>query len=171
MARAVIAVGSLASLAFGAGLTLGQQDKPLAEVAKEDKERRSRQSAPAKVYTNDDLTHDRPDAAVSAPGGALASPQPSPAPGASASPPAKGRGQLEQEWRVRFANARRRVSDEEARCWREVVEPVLTDGGFYVPMRVKKFFESEELRLSRSALADLEEELRRSGNPPGWGRE
>jgi len=48
---------------------------------------------------------------------------------------------------------------------------VLSPGGLYVPMRVRKLVETEELREARRALESLEDELRRAGQPAGWGRE
>jgi hypothetical protein len=38
-------------------------------------------------------------------------------------------------------------------------------------MKVKEFVESAEFRRAKAALADLEEEFRRTGLPPGWARE
>jgi hypothetical protein len=38
-------------------------------------------------------------------------------------------------------------------------------------MKVKEQIETEELKRSRQALADLEEEFRRTGLPPGWARD
>ena len=38
-------------------------------------------------------------------------------------------------------------------------------------MKVKEQVETEELKQARKALADLTEEFRRTGLPPGWARE
>jgi hypothetical protein len=38
-------------------------------------------------------------------------------------------------------------------------------------MKVKEFVETGEFRQAKRDLADLEEEFRRTGLPPGWGRE
>ena len=43
--------------------------------------------------------------------------------------------------------------------------------GIPVQMRVKEQVETEELKQARKALADLTEEFRRTGFPPGWARE
>jgi hypothetical protein len=40
-----------------------------------------------------------------------------------------------------------------------------------VQQKVRVKVETPELREARQALDDLEEELRRSGGLPGWGRE
>jgi hypothetical protein len=42
--------------------------------------------------------------------------------------------------------------------------------GIPVQQEVRRFEETEELRQARAALPALEEELRRAGLPPGWGR-
>ncbi len=76
----------------------------------------------------------------------------------------------EAEWRVRFANAREEVALAEAACWHEVVRTQFYQG-IPVQMRVKEFVESEELRQAKRALSDLEEQLRKTGLPPGWARE
>ena len=77
---------------------------------------------------------------------------------------------LEAEWRVRFANAREQIALAEAACWQEVVRTQFYQG-LPVQMKVKEFVESEELRRAKKALADLEEQFRRTGLPPGWARE
>jgi len=77
---------------------------------------------------------------------------------------------LEAEWRVRFANAREQVAVAEAACWQEVVRTQFYQG-LPVQMKVKEFVETEEFRRAKKALADLEEEFRRTGLPPGWARE
>ncbi len=75
----------------------------------------------------------------------------------------------EAEWRVRFANAREQVATAEAACWQEVVRTEFYQG-IPVQMKVKEFVESDEYRQAKKALADLQEEFRRTGLPPGWAR-
>ena len=79
------------------------------------------------------------------------------------------RKKQEAEWRVRFANAREKVSVAEANGWYDTVETVFVSGS-PVQQRVRKFEETDELRQARKDLADLEEEFRRTGLPPGWTR-
>jgi hypothetical protein len=80
------------------------------------------------------------------------------------------RKRQESEWRLRFANARERVAVAEEASWHDVVETVFVSG-IPVQQRVRKFEETEALRGARKALADLEEEYRRTGLPPGWVRD
>ena len=96
---------------------------------------------------------------------------PSPAASASASPPPEGdRARLEREWRARFAEARARIREADARAYEERVETVYVNG-IPVQQKVRVKVETPELIAARKALDDLEEELRRSGGLPGWGRE
>ncbi|HYN00920.1 MAG TPA: hypothetical protein VE359_00610 [Vicinamibacteria bacterium] len=172
----------------------------LGDTAARERQKRAEKpsSAPAKVFTDQDLP--APAAPEAVPN---ASGQPKPAvPGSSGQPtpviprdsgvpgpeesaaPADAsaaevdplekerqeRKLLEAEWRVRFANAREQLAIAEANSWREVVRTQFYQG-IPVQMRVKEQVETEELEQARKALADLTEEFRRTGFPPGWSRE
>jgi hypothetical protein len=147
----------------------------MAEAARKERERRAKQAAagaPAKVYTDADLPAPDPSAP--------AKPGPSPSPASAAPAPddrdaadqaeASERKRLQAEWRVRFADGRRHIAEAEARCWHKVVRTVFV-AGIPVQQWVNEFEESEELRQSKRELADLEEEYRRTGLPPGWVRD
>jgi hypothetical protein len=71
---------------------------------------------------------------------------------------------------VTTGDAERAAGEPEAACWREVVRTEFYQG-IPVQIKVKEFVESEEFRQDRQALADLEEQFRRTGLPPGWARE
>lgn len=89
----------------------------------------------------------------------------------SASPtPESDRARLEREWRARFAQARARVAEADARAYEDRIEVVFVSG-IPVQQKVRVKVDTPELREARKALEDLEEELRRSGGLPGWGRE
>lgn len=142
----------------------------LGEAARRERERRAKDAKPAApAYGDAELEARRGSGPPSA--------TPSPSPSPSASPPPKPsedeavvRKMQESEWRVRFADARRRVALAEEASWRDVVETVFVSG-IPVQQRVRKFEETEALRRARQALADLEEEYRRTGLPPGWARD
>jgi hypothetical protein len=152
-------------------------DESLGAAADKERDRRAKVARPpARSYGDADL-RGRGQPATTAP-----SPSPSPSPGARAGatpapPPEEAeaedesvvRKRQEMEWRLRFAQARERVAREEAASWRSVVETVYVSG---IPVQqwVRKFEETEELREARQAFADLEEEFRRTGLPPGWAR-
>lgn len=162
----------------------------LGAAAAREKQKRQQQTAPApaRVFTDADLSRAKPPRDEAAAGGGAEEPgaaagEPT-APGdAKAGPAGAGdpvldalekereeRKLQEAEWRVRFANAREQLALAEAACWREVVRTEFYQG-VPVQMKVREFVESEEFRAARRALADLEEQFRRTGLPPGWARE
>ena len=176
-------------LAQGLGDTAARESQKRAEKPK---------SAPAKVYTDQDLPQPAAPAApkdviprdpgVPGPEESAAPADPSspgsggaprgdkaPAqdPAAEADPLEKERQErklAEAEWRVRFANAREQLAIAEANSWREVVRTEFYQG-IPVQMKVKEQVQTEELKQARQALADLNEEFRHTGLPPGWARE
>lgn len=164
----------LAALVVGASVALPQisAGQSLAELAERERERRAKRAkSAAPAYGDADLAARRGENA--------AAPSPSPtaspasAPEVPAAPPAEDeealRKQQAAEWRTRFAEARERVSRAEAGAWRNVIDVVWV-AGIPVQQEVRKFEETEELRQAKQALADLEEEYRRTGLPPGWVR-
>lgn len=137
----------------------------LGDLARKERERRKAAGAATKAYGDQDL------AARSKPGETPPRPSASPTPSADLAPAydrLKDKA-LELQWRERFANARARVAEAEARAWVTRIETVFVSG-IPVQQQVRVFEETEELRQARNALPDLEEELRRAGLPPGWGR-
>jgi hypothetical protein len=164
----------------------------LGDAAAREKQKREQQAkpAPAKVFTDGDLAKAKASETgddAAAPEGEPVIPrdpgQPGPEGSATPADPAKPteptdplekerqeRKLLEAEWRVRFANAREQVAVAEAACWQEVVRTQFYQG-IPVQMKVKEFVETEEFRRAKKALADLEEQFRRTGLPPGWARE
>jgi hypothetical protein len=168
------AAGTAVALAALLGLSAPSPAQSLADAARKEKERRSKQEKePARTFGDDDLAAHRGGAPAPS-----ASPSPSPSPSASPNAAAAPRGEdeaavrkrQEAEWRVRFANARERVANAEANGWYDTVETVFVSG-IPVQQHVRKFQETDELRRARQAMADLEEEFRRTGLPPGWARE
>ena len=161
-------------------------------AARERQKREEKKTAvPAKVYTDQDLAtpviprdSGQPGPAGSAVPADPSSPDPNGAPGddtalaggldpVPADPLEKERQErklAEAEWRVRFANAREQLAIAEANSWHEVVRTEFYQG-IPVQMKVKEQVETGELKQARQALADLEEQFRRTGLPPGWARE
>jgi hypothetical protein len=159
----------VAALALGATLVSASPEDSLAELARRAREKRP--PAGSKVYTDADLRSARPGAPDEP------SPRPTDTPpgdqGVDASDLDRERGQrqeLERTWRERFDAARGKIQEAEPRAWRTVIRAVTGPGGVIVPMEVREYEETDELRQARRALADLEEELRRAGLPAGWGR-
>ena len=158
----------------------------LGDAAAKEQKKRERQAKPPKAFTDADLPSRVAPSESGDEGGSKPSTQssqtapPESADDASAvadplekDPLEKERQErklLEAEWRVRFANAREHLAVAEAACWQEVVRTQFYQG-IPVQMKVKEFVETEEFRRAKKALADLEEEFRRTGLPPGWARE
>ena len=158
---------------FGLLLSLGgfahAHAQSLAEIARRTQEQKKRTpGSPAPAYTEEDLTS-RPrkgkgsvsELPVTGPPAAAVAASPAPEP---------DRAGLEREWRIRFADARARIANADARAYEDRIEVVFVSG-IPVQQRVRVKVETPELREARKALDDLEEELRRSGGLPGWGRE
>jgi hypothetical protein len=156
---------------LGLLLSLGglAQAQSLGEIARRAQEKKKpTPGSPAPTYTEDDLKSQRrkskgsvselPVTGASTPA-ATASPAPEP-----------DRVRLEREWRARFAQARARIAEADARAYEDRIEVVFVNG-IPVQQKVRVKVDTPELREARKALDDLEEELRRSGGLPGWGRE
>jgi len=171
----------------------------LGDTAARERQKRQEQkpAAPAKVFTDQDLPAPAgpadaspvpTDKAVSSPGapsgrdvssrgapvesgdeGSAVS-ESSPEPVDPLEKERQERKLLEAEWRVRFANAREQLAIAEANSWQEVVRTQFYQG-IPVQMKVKEQVETQELKQARKALADLTEEFRHTGLPPGWARE
>ena len=144
--------------------------------ARQKRKEQPSESAPAKVFTDADLDKSKPNGAstgTKAAAGDAAKPDDSKAAGgdptADLDREREERKLQEAEWRVRFANAREQLAQAEAACWQEVVRTEYYQG-VPVQMKVKEFVESNEYRQAKQALADLEEQFRRTGLPPGWAR-
>jgi hypothetical protein len=140
----------------------------LGEIARRAQEKKKQTpGSPARTYTEDDLKsrQRKPNGSVSelpvtgSPIAATANPTPEP-----------DRVRLEREWRARFAQARARIAEADARAYEDRIEVVFVSG-IPVQQKVRVKVDTPELRESKKVLDDLEEELRRSGGLPGWGRE
>jgi hypothetical protein len=171
-----------------AGLAQGLGDAAARERQKREQQPRDAQGkdVPKRVFTNDDL----PTGGEAASPADAADPKAAAAGRESAADAAKNEGdaaakagpddpiererkerqRLEADWRVRFANARERLAVAEENSWQEVVRTEFYQG-VPVQMKVKEKVETPELVAARQAMADLEEEFRRTGLPPGWARE
>jgi hypothetical protein len=154
----------------------------LGDAAGRERERREKKpAAPAKVFTNEDLSEGEDEGSETDADAVDAEEEGEGPPGlvkVGAADPLREqldrereeRERAEREWRARFKEARARVREAEARCWQEVVRTEFHQG-IPVQMKVQEFVESEEFRQAKRDLADLEEEFRRAGFPPGWARD
>ena len=169
----------------GMGMSTPLRAQSLAEVAKKEEERRKHVTAPAKVYTNKDLT--------AVPGGT-----PAPPPAASAQPPAgasaaaeapakqdKGPVKDQAYWSGRRKALQDKLDRDESfllalqtRINSLAADFVNRDDPAQRAVierdRLKAIADlgrlRQEIAAGKTALSDLEEEARRAGVPPGWLR-
>jgi hypothetical protein len=144
----------------------------LGDTAARERQKRAEKppAAPAKVFTDQDLPQSA-EPVTAKDSGQDGAPRGDTA--AEADPLEKERQErklLEAEWRVRFANAREQLAIAETHSWQEVVRTQFYNG-IPVQMKVKEQIETQELEQARKALANLTEEFRHTGLPPGWARE
>ncbi len=159
----------------------------LGDAASREKQKRSRETRPAgKTFTDEDLAKEKQKAAAEGaeddtakaadtaktqgPARPAAGEEKDDAPSDPVERERRERSLLQAEWRMRFANAREQLRLAEAASWREVIRTELHNG-VYVPMKIREQVETPELKRARQALADLEEQFRRTGLPAGWARE
>ncbi|MGE0460971.1 MAG: hypothetical protein AB7Q16_06345 [Vicinamibacterales bacterium] len=166
----------------------------LAEVAKAEQSRRKTQQQPAKVYTNDDLKPDfsqpaPPPAATegaAAQGSTAAAEKPGGDTGAPAAPGAPATPQRDQAyWSGRITDARSQLERSRtfATALQNRIDALMTDfinrdnpveRAGIEQERIKALAELDRVRkdieAQTKAIADIEDEARRAGVPPGWLR-
>ena len=180
-----LAAAAVAWVCLGATLpAMAQEKKPasLAEIARKEAERRKAVKAPSQVFTDKDVR--------------ALTPRPSPAPPSAepaAAPPPAGEqksekpGEIRNEawWRERATAAREAIRRNEmfAEALQSRINALAADFANrddpFQRLRIgedrqKAMVELERVRadiaLSTKQLADIEEEGRRAGIPPGWIR-
>jgi hypothetical protein len=181
-------------VALSAPPAAAAQQQSLADVARKEEARRKKVKAPGKVYTNKDVkaanglpSSPAAETAAPAPGGAQATAPAAPA-GQQAEAPAdesEQRADDEQRWRQRMTDARGAL--ERSRMFAEALQSRINaltrdfyarddpaQRGVVEADRQKAIAElgrvESEIQQQIKAIADLEEEARRAGVPPGWLR-
>lgn len=159
----------------------------LADVARKEEARRKQVKQSSRVITNKDL---RPTDRVSPPPVAPPAGAASPAPeaGAPADPPADEAAQREQDeqaWRQKMADAR--IALERSQMYSDALQSKINalwadftardDPAQRAQLELERkraLAEQErvkgEIEKQKKAIADLEEEARKAGVPPGWIR-
>ncbi len=175
--------GTLLLLCLTSAALAAQQTSTLGDVARKEEERRKKVSTPAKVYTNKDL----PKSAVSppsttAPGAPVAGKKP-----AETQKPEESKDEEKGEawWRQRITAARTELQRNEmaAEAFQSRVNALTTDFAArddpYQRAQIsidrqKTLNELERVKAEiirlKQAVADIEEEARVAGVPPGWLR-
>lgn len=182
---------------FELSLTTILHSQSLVELARKERARKTAEGT-AKVYTNEDIPSATPSPAAPAPTQAQTPQAQRPAPAttpagtaekAEAKPaqaPEKAAADLEKEYREKFAQLRDKLAFEEQKLDVMQREQNLMMTQFYSDPNValreqnsraeinKRTQDIEEqkqaVEKAKQAIADLEDELRRKGLPPGWAR-
>ncbi|MCC7031657.1 MAG: hypothetical protein IT179_02365 [Acidobacteria bacterium] len=164
----------------------------LADVARAEQSRRKTQQQPAKVYTNDDLKPDFSQPAAPAAGSTAATGttattgKPAAEGAASAAPAAPATPQRDQAyWFGRITEARSQLERSRtfATALQNRIDALMTDfinrdnpveRSGIEQERIKALAELDRVRkdieAQTKAIADIEDEARRAGVPPGWLR-
>jgi hypothetical protein len=192
--RSVAAIAGFA-LALSYTAALWAQTSPLGEVAKKEQERRKALPPASKVYTNKDLPNSTPPPAPATPQSGAAPAEPSsaiPAEGQDPSRPAAG-GDADQKsgksdeamWRKRINDVREEVRRNEMFASalqtriNSLTNDVLSRSDYAQKAKLagdRKEAQAELARVKQEVgrgkkqIADIEEEARKAGVPPGWLR-
>lgn len=183
----------LLALAVLALVTADVAAQSLADVARAEAERRKKIAAPGKLYTNEDLRPDpfgggrpaEPAVAANAADATPAALAPSALAPAEAAAPAADPRRDEAYWRTRITEARQQL--ERSRLFADALQSrinaLTTDfvnrddpaqRDVIAADRARALAELErvkrEIEEQTKAIADIEEEARRAGVPPGWLR-
>jgi hypothetical protein len=160
------------------------QNPPLAEVARKEQARRKGTKTPAKVYTNKDLPKGGAPQPPLAPAAPASSTTPVPTDPAAA-PATPGEQKDESWWRARITQAREELRRNEMflAALQSRINGLSTD---FVnrddPYQRAKIGEDRQKALAemdrvkadvekqKKQIADIEEEARTAGVPPGWLR-
>lgn len=177
------AVGAVALIAALPG-PVAAQAPALGEVARKEAERRKATPAPKKAYTNADLPESARVAPVPAPAPAASTPVTEATPQAADAKP-QGEERDEAWWRARMAQLREELRRNEVflEALQSRINSLSADflnrddpyqrakvGEDRAKAAAEMARVTEEVAKGRQAIADLEEEARKSGVPPGWLR-
>jgi archaellum component FlaC len=182
-----------AALLLSATTPLWAQSPPLGEVARKEQERRKALPASTKVYTNKDLPASAVKPAEAAAPAKPAEPssaipvegQPTPAGGGPAGGEQPAAKNDEAVWRKRMSDAREELRRNEMFAqaletrFNSLTNDVISRDDPAQRARLaadRKDVQNElgrvrqEIEQGKKAIADIEEEARKAGVPPGWLR-
>jgi hypothetical protein len=175
----------LTALLLGAGASWGSAQS-LADVARKEEERRQTIKAPSKTYTNKDLVGSGSDVVPPLPAPAPASTTPAAsASDADPAPKSKEPAKDQAYWSNRMKGLQTQLDRDQTllAALESRVNALNTDfvsrddpaqRGVIESNRKKALAEQASMKqqvdADKKAIADLEEEARRAGAPPGWLR-
>jgi hypothetical protein len=180
-----VSAGLLLAMLACPFVAAAQSQPSLAELARMEQERRKTVKVPGKVYTDKDVRPAPPRPAGAEAGSpAAATPVPDPVAAGEQKPDAAGDSKNEAWWRSRIVQAREdlRRSEVFAQALQSRVNALTNDFAAADPFqrgrigeeRQKALAESERVKADierfKKLVADIEEEARQAGVPPGWLR-
>jgi hypothetical protein len=177
----------VSAVCIGTPAVYAQEKPTLADLARQEAERRKAIKTPAKVITNKDVKSAPlpPVQAGAGPGAAPAAPTPQDVPAAAAAEEPKGEAHDQAWWKARMDQLRDALPHSEmfAESLQTRINALTND---YVnrddPYQRAKIGEDRQKALAeldrvksdiertKKAITDLEEEARQAGVPPGWLR-
>jgi hypothetical protein len=153
------------------------QGDSLAAASRKAKEQKSQPAKPAKVFTNDNL----PSGGISTVGVTSSA---VPTDGSAAAAPSSGQG--EKYWRDKFASLNKKLEQDQTEVdvmQRELGQLNLQNYGDPVQAMQQGYSRSDidkktteidakqkAVEADKQAISDAEDDLRRAGGDPGWGR-
>lgn len=182
----------LVALLAGIGAAAPAAAQSLADIAAKEQQRRKKLKTTGKTYTNQDLGPGS-EAAPPAPAPGAASASQVAGPGGAAAPaaqeqtqaPAEDPAKAEEQWRARIQGARAELQRNELflEALQSRINALTTDfvnrddpaqRAVIANDRQRALAEMERVKASieslKKQIADIEEEARRAGVPPGWLR-
>ena len=182
----LVHTGVVAAALLGAG-TAGAQTPSLGEVAKKEADRRKAAGNAGKVYTNKDLPPSAQKPATAAAAAEATIPLDPVAAATEQKPEAKPEGETRDEawWKARIASAREELRRNE--MFAEALQTRINSlGRDFVsrdnPVQRSRISEDraealselsrvkQEIDRGKKQIADIDEEARKAGVPPGWLR-
>lgn len=161
------------------------QAPALGDLSRKEAERRKAAPAPKKAYTNADLPESARVAPVPAPAPAASTPVADATPQAAEEAKPQGEERDEAWWRARVAQLREELRRNEVflEALQSRINALSADflnrddpyqrakvGEDRAKAAAEMVRVTEEVAKGRQAIADLEEDARKSGVPPGWLR-
>jgi len=163
----------------------------VADAARKARAERKEMPPPTKVWTDDNLPKSPHEAAPSAEGGEAGGEAAAGEKTAAGEDADKKQAELEAKWRQRFAEAHKKLDDDQKdldlmerelslkrqqyysdpnTAMREQYQYPAGRGGDINDLVKKIDDKKQAIEKDKQAISDLEDELRKAGLPSGWGR-
>ncbi len=169
------------------------QEPSVADAARKARAEKKNEPASKQVWTDDNIPKTPHEVAAAGSGGEAPAGGDKPAQNAAPASPDddKKNAELEAQWRQRFADAHKKLDNDQQQldimqqklglketqyysdpntAMREQYQYPSGRGGEINDLRKQIDDKKQEIEKDKQAIADLEDELRKEGLPPGWAR-